>query len=739
MRRKLLPFALITFLAPATVHAQIAFGGAPIGTKAAKLGLPAAPVVRMPHVDVAALMAEDEAQRASGVKGPYRFGFNHTVDLGLENSGTWSTMPDGTRLWRLGLECPGAYSINFVFGEYTVPEGARVFVYNEAGEHLGGFTAASNGGAHSMGVTQLAGDRITIEYQEPAAVAGQGNLRITQVTHAYRDVVGFLKDLGDSGSCNNNVICPEGDNWRDEIAAVAMITVNGSGLCTGTLLNDCAQDGTPYFLTANHCTQGMNPNNWMFRFKWESPTCTPTTNGPANMTLSGASLLYNNGGSDVALLQLNTTPPADYAVYYAGWDASGAMPENQTCIHHPSGDIKKISFDYNSATQGAYNSAQCWHILQWDDGTTEPGSSGSGLWDQNHHIIGQLFGGQAQCANNVNDYFGRFDVSYPALEQWLGNCTTLDGYDPNSTPLGLDAQLFGITGADGNLCDQGTITPSITIKNVGTTPLTSVTYNYDLDNGPATAGNWTGLLNTGSTATIDLGPINVTNGTHTLHVSCSAPNGGADENPNNDALQRSFFVANPGHTVTLHITTDQYGSETTWQVMTQGGNEVLFSGGPYQDSQSTTEQYATMCLGTGCYDLHMSDAYGDGICCGYGNGDYEVLDADNTVLLNGDGAYGTGTVNSFCVSGLGIAAPARSGALRVYPDPGQGLFYVTLPESATSADLTVFDATGRRLLQRTERVNGTLTLDLTALPEGTYALTVSTGGERYVQRVMIAR
>jgi V8-like Glu-specific endopeptidase len=231
-------------------------------------------------------------------------------------------------------------------------------------------------------------------------------LHINQVTHAYRDLLGLMKGLGDSGTCNNNVICPEGDPWRDEIAAVAMITVGGSGICTGTLINNCANDGTPYFLTANHCTSGSNVGTWGFRFNWESPTCTPTTNGPTNQTVAGATLLVNSAGSDVALLQLNTTPPASYNVKYAGWDATGTAPTSVTCIHHPSGDIKKISFENNAVVTGSFGGAQCWHILAWDDGTTEPGSSGSGLWNQDHHLVGQLFGGEAACANNVNDYFG---------------------------------------------------------------------------------------------------------------------------------------------------------------------------------------------------------------------------------------------------------------------------------------------------------------------------------------------
>ncbi|HRH37402.1 MAG TPA: trypsin-like peptidase domain-containing protein, partial [Flavobacteriales bacterium] len=217
--------------------------------------------------------------------------------------------------------------------------------------------------------------------------------------------------------------------------SVAMITVGGSGLCTGQLINNCADDGTPYFLTANHCTTGGGSNSWVFRFKWESPVCTPTTNAATNKTVSGSTLLINSGGSDVALLRLNTTPPASYQPWYTGWDKSGAIPTTQTCIHHPDGDIKKISFNNDPSDVQAFGSASCWHIPAWDDGTTEPGSSGSGLWDQNGRLIGQLFGGQAQCgppaSNNVNDYFGRFSVSYPLLTTWLGDCgSTHEGY-PN--------------------------------------------------------------------------------------------------------------------------------------------------------------------------------------------------------------------------------------------------------------------------------------------------------------------
>lgn len=419
---------------------QLAFEGQPYGTVRSN-GLPVAPVAVMPPVDVAALELEDEARAASGIKGPYRFGYNHAVDLGLDNSGIWHTMSNGDRVWRVGVECPGAYSINFEFHQFGIPEGAQVFAYNEQGHVSGAFEAGSNPGHDQLGVDLIPGDRITIEYVEPARVAGRGRLRIGQVTHGYRDVLGFAKGFNESGSCNNNVICPEGDAWRSQIRSVAMMITQGSGFCTGQLINNCANDGTPYFLTANHCIEGTN-SNFIFRFNWNSPVCSPNTNGPMNQSVSGSTLLENSAGSDVALLRLNTPPPASYNVYFTGWDkSSSAASGGVTAIHHPSGDIKKISFETAAVSTSSFGGAQCWRVNDWDDGTTEGGSSGSGLWNQSGLLVGQLFGGGAACDNNFSDYYGKFSVSYPVLSQWLGDCgNTLQGYP--SVSAGMDEPVL---------------------------------------------------------------------------------------------------------------------------------------------------------------------------------------------------------------------------------------------------------------------------------------------------------
>lgn len=621
--------------------AQVEQGGTPLSMDRSL----SAPVgVRLPNVDLAALAAQD-AVNDQDKSIPWRFGKNHSVSLDLDNSGSWTVLADGTRLWRLALECPNALSVNFEFHDFRPAPFGKVFVLDQWGGHIGAFTSANDGGDHVLGVQAVKGSRIVIEYSVPAT-GPRGYLRVGQVTHGYRDLFRYARGLNDSGTCNNNVICPEGDPWRDQIKSVAMITVNGSGICTGTLINNCAQNGTPYFLTANHCLPGnLNVSTWVFRFNWNSPTCSPTTNGPTNQTVSGASLLANSAATDVALLQLNSTPPASYNVFYSGWDRSGVFPTAQTAIHHPAGDIKKISFDNNAPGQASYGGASCWRILNWEDGTTEPGSSGSGLWDQNKRLIGQLYGGQATCTNNVNDYYGRFDLSYPLLQNWLGSCgNTLNGYDPNAPTVSLDAQVTGITGASGNIC-AAAVSPVVSVRNGGTAALTSFLLSWSIPGGPSGSVPWTGSLASGNSVGVPLGAITLPDGYLTLTATVSSPNGGTDLVPGNNSS--SSNLSHGPNTVTLQLNLDRYGNETTWLV--RNGATTYASGGPYTQ-QAANGVYPlapiTLCLPDGCYDLVVNDSFGDGLCCTYGSGSFTLTGSG--VSITG-GTFTASSVNAFCV------------------------------------------------------------------------------------------
>lgn len=419
---------LLVAVAPLS-WAQISAGGTP-PSFALSLGT-VVPSVQMTPVDVQVLLTED-AQASKDE--PYRFGANLDVSYNLSNSGAWISLPDGARLWRLRISSPGAFSINLLFDQFYMPPGAQLFLYNDDhSQVIGAFTDFNNFVTGRFGTQPVAGDAITLEYYEPAAVKGQGVISIYQVIHAYRNVFGHgaLDNYGDSGTCNNNVNCPIGCNWQSDKRGVAVIISSGSRICTGSLINNVNQDQTPYFLTANHCLGGEA--TWVFMFNYEAPTCT-NQDGPTNQTVANATLLAHTTASDFALLRLSSTVPLSYVPYFNGWNNdSTVIADSTTVIHHPNVDIKKISFDRNQPVSSTWSGTPAnshWRILAYESGTTEPGSSGSPLFDQGHRIIGQLHGGTASCSNNIDDYYGKFSRS------WVGASSATrirDWLDPSST------------------------------------------------------------------------------------------------------------------------------------------------------------------------------------------------------------------------------------------------------------------------------------------------------------------
>lgn len=87
--------------------------------------------IAMDSVDVVSLLAEDEIEAQQGTPVPYRFGYSFKVSLGLDNAGSWTDLPNGDRVWRLRIIAPGAFSINLVYDDFWLPDGATLFIYNE--------------------------------------------------------------------------------------------------------------------------------------------------------------------------------------------------------------------------------------------------------------------------------------------------------------------------------------------------------------------------------------------------------------------------------------------------------------------------------------------------------------------------------------------------------------------------------------------------------------------------------
>ena len=106
---------------------------------------------------------------------PFRFGHELKVNLGLENAGVWNELENGDRIWRINIISEGATSLNFVFSNYEVPRGAKIYLYsNDRKDLLGAYTNIFNRPDKLLGTWMVAGDNVWIEYYEPASVKGQG-------------------------------------------------------------------------------------------------------------------------------------------------------------------------------------------------------------------------------------------------------------------------------------------------------------------------------------------------------------------------------------------------------------------------------------------------------------------------------------------------------------------------------------------------------------------------------------
>ncbi|MFW5708253.1 MAG: trypsin-like peptidase domain-containing protein, partial [Bacteroidota bacterium] len=502
MKRKLqirvLMACVMFFASYAASYAQISQGGTPPGLMLEQTKtIEPAPVEVMSDFDLEALKKEDALyDEQPGM--PWRFGNNFDVNLNPENSGTWYELEDGSRLWRLAITSKGALTINLGFDKYKLPDGAELYVYTPGGKNIqGAFTSYNNQQDGFFATAPIEGDAVIIEYHEPAIVAFEGEISIFRVTHGYR---GFgemtQKGFGDSGSCNLNVACEEAEGWDKQIRSVAKILSNGNDMCTGALINNTENDGTPYFLTADHCF--ANEGTLVFVFNWQSETCeNPSEAPPVVHTISGAVTRARNAASDAWLLEFNNPVPEEFNVYFSGWnnDLSSSIDEEIVGIHHPSGDLKKFSYSLTGVQQSSYlgdpgSGDSHWHIT-WDGGTTtEGGSSGSPIFDAEGRILGQLHGGYAACGNVEPDWYGRFGMSMAGgLSQWLDPNDTgidaIDGYDPILDAAEPDApaavEAFTVmAGENGDLNATLTWTnPSLTFDGETLTELTAINVYRD--------------------------------------------------------------------------------------------------------------------------------------------------------------------------------------------------------------------------------------------------------------------
>lgn len=295
----------------------------------------------------------------------------------------------------------------------------------------------------------LGGDEVTLEIEVPQGIdPAATELSVPRLSHIYRRMIERKgdereRDVGDSGTCQKDVTCdPAYERESRSVALMYFVEDGATYSCTGTLLNDRASSGTPYFLSANHCISSQTVASslvtaWFFR----ASACANATPLPDVKVVSGgAMLLYASVDTDTSFLRLNAAPPV--GAIYAGSSAFAAeLGMSVVGLHYPAGDLQKLNLGTlqgfafcTSGTNGSYSCTSTtaafakYLRVAWQQGATEGGSSGSGLFTRmngNSYLVGQLRGGASSCANRTGtDTYGRFDLAYKAsLSQWLNQAS----------------------------------------------------------------------------------------------------------------------------------------------------------------------------------------------------------------------------------------------------------------------------------------------------------------------------
>ena len=375
----------------------------------------------------------------------------------------WKSTAVGGKVAAISFNAEGAYGLRLGVLVKQLPGSATVRVYTQSAPDKV-FQISGQAILQLIERNQAAGDQsdaartwwtpdtgegeATLEVELPPGVAASAlDIAVPQLSHIfenlslptaqeYQEQVEAAK-INESDPCNLDANCYS-DNAQERNAVARMLfTKNGgSYLCTGTLMNDAQNSFKPYFLTANHCISTQTvASSLETRWFYRSPSCNSGTLQSSTVRKTGgAQLLYASGTTDTAFMLLNDTPPG--GSLFAGWSANTvAAGTSVVGLHHPSGDLLKISF-------GAVNSQancqpttgsgfQCsgtsgnYYRVSWSQGTTEGGSSGSALF-QGGYVVGTLYGGSATCTNrSAYDYYGRFDVAYnAAIKAWLNPAST---------------------------------------------------------------------------------------------------------------------------------------------------------------------------------------------------------------------------------------------------------------------------------------------------------------------------
>lgn len=301
-----------------------------------------------------------------------------------------------------------------------------------------------------------------------------------------------------------------------------------------------------------------------------------------------------------------------------------------------------------------------------------------------------------------------------------------------STVLYNDVKLSDILNPNDGYCSEN-ISPVIVLENYGADILTSCLVTYEI-NGEINEFSWEGVLYTYQSEAVILPEITfVMEDNNSVLVNLSLPNGEDDENEDDNSIENSFDFSQiiSNQNLILELKTDNFGSETSWELLNSIG-EVVYNGDSYADT--TLYLIDLQLLTDDCYTFVLNDAGGNGICCANGFGYYRIKDINGFIYFVG-GSFGEMDIATFQIDlETNISAISSLNESSIFPNPISDL--VQIKSNAVIYKVVIIDTQGNLIFKDENVGTENLNLDLSHFRSGVYFIRLETANGWFIHKAI---
>lgn len=287
-------------------------------------------------------------------------------------------------------------------------------------------------------------------------------------------------------------------------------------------------------------------------------------------------------------------------------------------------------------------------------------------------------------------------------------------------------------------CNTNMVTPSFTIKNFDSYPLTSAVFTFNLP-GNSQELEWTGNLAYNETAQVSFPECWISEGEHTMTYEIESVNGGDNIATSGTTFNVDFEIIPTGNLIVLDILTDNYPGETTWKIKDAVSLEILYEGGPY--SVNNSHNITNLCFEDGCYTFTVYDSYGDGMggtSSNTADGHITITNTNSSELIldfNAGANYWSQYSVDFCVVNSKKEDISNDiNILKLFPNPSTG--FINLEFGDIIESVSVYNNLGQLLINQDINDYST-TLNIQTLPQGIYLVKVNSAEQTILKKVIL--